>query len=819
VPSYAAPRQLIEYAQENAIPGIRDAADKNWFRSTISTAKWSSQFPYQLKIVKLEGGRYQTATFKGATFTLPVPPESLEISTPFAINTTLTMGGSIEEHSGSPVRQISIAGSFGHLPFRGAAARPSSISFSEAVFAGTIQAAGTVLSAVNALQGKPLTFNVHNDEEFASEEGQGKLTGYFQARAFQGFLESYAELKKSALADARLYRLVLSIHKDDSHYLVTPVTLNVLRSASSPLEYRFSLVLKSTKRIDLNSAGPLQSSYRPIQREPNRMARLLTTSENARKVLQGAKRTILAVGGDLSATIGGTLRELTLFAKDALSVPLSLADLSDQLIQDTKRAVLDLKATGSAIANFPQNFETRFKQVSQNASEINSLLGFAAGEGGDSPETDISAHPAFQAFENPSDNYDFFSSVSVSDLTLSPALVTKVAEERDRVTNLTRDDFRARRDAIQKGIVAISQALGVSHPTFEATYGIAPAPATLVDEVSDDDFEVLFVLNQLVMDLNRLVIQSTNQPSAIMDTLSSVAGMAEASGIAFTVPRSKFAVPFPYGNTLEQLSARYLGTPARWHEIAALNGLRAPFVDEEGFSLPLVANGSGNNVIVTDVSNLHVGKVVWIGSSFATRTRRKVRQIEKLTPTQWLVTVDGDPDLDKYQTLAEAYLFAFLPATVNSQQLIYIPSNVDPGPRDFRTTDIPGVDSQDPYIAVGGVSVLLTPKGDFVLGKNGGTKWAVGLTNISQRLRLMFTTRKGTLLDHPEYGLPIEAGMSIADFTASDIARSIDTMVSLDPTFAGVESVTVQIDGPITKIGAGIMVKNIDTIIPVFVET
>ena len=56
--------------------------------------------------------------------------------------------------------------------------------------------------------------------------------------------------------------------------------------------------------------------------------------------------------------------------------------------------------------------------------------------------------------------------------------------------------------------------------------------------------------------------------------IEAVAGLARASGIAFTVPTSKFAVPFPYGMTLEMLAAQYLGSRDRWMEIAALNGLR-----------------------------------------------------------------------------------------------------------------------------------------------------------------------------------------------------------------------------------------------------
>jgi hypothetical protein len=83
-------------------------------------------------------------------------------------------------------------------------------------------------------------------------------------------------------------------------------------------------------------------------------------------------------------------------------------------------------------------------------------------------------------------------------------------------------------------------------------------------------------------------------------------GQAALSNINFTKPDSKIAVPFPYKITLEQLSATYLGSPERWIEIAALNGLQAPYVDEEGFSYKLTANGSANQITIGSADNLYI---------------------------------------------------------------------------------------------------------------------------------------------------------------------------------------------------------------------
>lgn len=801
--------------------------DRRWFRnSVISGGNWNKLFPYELLVVEQSSdGSYATKTDSQGEikFTLPIPPETIGLSMPFAVSADATLGGVVERHSGAPFRMISLSGTTGVLIGKTEApAVAPTASLSEAIFAGTITQANQTASAFGTLQNGSQTFetNAIADSEFDDTDGMGALTGWYQFRLLQAFFEDYLALKQTKAGQRSV--LALACYKDEAVYLVTPQAFDVRKSASNPLEYMYQLNLKAWKRIKL-SGGTVEiiNTYVPIQRDPNKLAQLLTSIQDSRRVLQGARKTILAVSGDVQHSLFEPMREVCLFAKDALSVPLAIADLADSVIKSTKDAIVTLKGTRKDIFNFPQNAAQRTQQITVEARDAELAIGALAAEKGDDPSTQNSreAHPANTPFVNPSENYDFFSTIQVGDLQLPPPVMAQIAADRARVRRLTRLDFKQRRDTVLATANQFANAIGLGDPTFNKVYGLT-APATpAVEEPTDEDFDIVYALNQVVQELNRLVVSNDNDPNAILDSVTAIAGMATRSGIAFQIPKSKYPVPFPYGSTLEMLSARYLGTPDRWHEIAALNGLRSPYVDEEGFVLPLLTSGARNQIMVSDTSNLHVGKPVWIESNATMRERRTIIKIDKITSTSFILTVDGNADLEKYSVLAEAKLTAFLPDTVNSQQTIYIPSDTEPKEGDFKTQAIPGLDEFDSLIAVGGVDFLLTQSNDLVLTPDAEPRWSVGLTNVIQQIRLAVSTVQGSVLRHPEFGLPLEPGQSIADLSPSQVIRATQTLFAGNPTFTGVKNATLAVTGPTSTLALNVAVSGGgNQVIPVGVE-
>jgi len=810
---------------ESRVGGALD--DPFWQIAEPLGLRWNKVFPYQFIVVRRNGNRYDA--LNNWQFTLPIPPTDLTISTPMAIVTTPTLGGIIEEHNAAPLRTISLRGTTGVLPLKGSAPQAQTLTIADAIFAGTLAGVGgTVRNIRTAISGPTFSPNLISDASFdtqniAASEGFG--TGYFQFQLLRQFLESYITVKKTKAG--KDLRLAFAMWKDISPavYLVTPVLFDMVRNASSPFEYNYNIQLRAWKRVRLKE-GTSFFQHQSIIRRPNDFAAALNRLEAARKAVQAAKNTLRAVRADIDAALFEPLRSVILFAKDTLGVPIVAADLPANIVHDLKEPVLEavgLKTFPHAISRafadigpkIRQQFQTLLQQiqdlsVSSGKAETGTAQQFNAQQ-----ELNGAATPN-KIFDNPNDNFDFFKELRLGALNLSPGTTKQIASERARVRSLTRKDFEAIRDSFQSVLDDFTDFAGAGHPTYTRTFMRQAVVTTKVP--TPDDFDVIFNMNQAILEANRLAASGQVDDRSFLDSINFIAGLATRSGIAFTVPTSKFSVPMPYGHTLEQISALYLGTPDRWHEIAALNGLRAPFVDEVGFDLTLLTNGNGNQVTVSDITNLFVGQGVYISSVSAPRTFRRITGLENLSPGFNVVSVDGDPNLTQYTTLAGAVLHAFLPDTANSQMTIFIPSTETPSQNDFKAKSIPGINEFDDLVRIGGVDLLLTPLGDLVFTPDGDTRLAVGLTNLIQEARLSVATPLGSLIHHPEFGLGISAGTNIADLSAKDLLQAAKNLFANNPKFTGVQSASILLHAPVAQIALTVGIAGTNLNLPLTFE-
>lgn len=795
----------------------------------IDASRWNKSFPYQVMVVQkvADGGYART----GALFTLPIPPESMTITTPFAITTNVTLGGIIEEHNGAPIRTLSFNGTTGVLPLRGAARQLGNSTFDQvsSIFAGTVQGIkGTANAALDL--GSNITggagsrsSNLLDDKEILSDDSVSKSSGYYQFRLFQNFLEKYIALKKTLAG--RNARLAVAVWKDEAVYLVTPQSFVVSKTAGEAYTYNYNLAFKAWRRIKLSTGAAATTRVGPTQKDPNALARILNTVNDARRVLQKSRQTLLAVSGDVDRILFEPLRQVALFVKDAVGANLAFSEIPGSILLNARPAILEWSSANDQVRGVFGSKGSSKSRSDEATTTLKSLSSFSSSIGKDETgngDPNISTNGAINTdptvnsvFNDPNSNFDFLNTVKVGDVNLSPSVLRSITEERDRVRQLKRLDFENMRDGIVNLSTNFASAVGLGSSSYTSTFGKEDRPP--IKEVSQQDYDALFQLNNVGIEMNRLAA-SGKDDNLGFNSMDFVANAAAQSGIPFVKPRSKFAIPFPYGTTLEALALRYLGTPDRWHEIAALNNLREPYVDETGFDLVLLVNSDHSTVVVSDVTNLFVGQLVWLSSNNTARVSRHITGIKEVVPGQHTLSLDGDDITGKFTTVAGATLHAFLPGTVNSQMLIYIPSDKDPTSFDFKGKTIPGVNEFDAMFQIGGADLLLTQSNDLVVTPDGDQRLAIGLANIVQDTRIRLGLQKGKLLHHPGIGLDIRVGQSTVDMDVNQLIAACRDLFADDPAYVGVTGASVTKRGPVAQVSLAVSIAGLDQTIPITVN-
>jgi hypothetical protein len=306
---------------------------------------------------------------------------------------------------------------------------------------------------------------------------------------------------------------------------------------------------------------------------------------------------------------------------------------------------------------------------------------------------------------------------------------------------------------------------------------------------------LLAALEQLVLDMNILIATRDIDDQRIQSSLEYVGGLAEDSDIPFNASSTaKYLAPVPFGLTIEEISARYLGDPDRYNEIITLNNLRSPYIDEDGFFYNLLSNGDGRQFNISSNKNLFVGQKIQLSSNVVPTFTRKITSIERITDTNYLITVDGLSDLNSLTTVNQAKIKGFLPGTVNSQNQIFIPSD-EIVEAESRTYDIPYL-KEDTLTGLSKIDWLIADNGDVVLNSFGEVALANGLNNLVQAMRMKINTAKGQILSNPEFGLGLQPGINVTDANIENILQDLTDMVTQDSRFEGVDNIELNVLPP-----------------------
>lgn len=782
---------------KNEAPNINSTLFQNTTLSDITT-RWSEYWPYQLMLVEVQNGKYAETKYK---YTLPISPQELTVDMPMATTTIPTLNGIVEQHGGVPFRIISIQGSTGIAPIKnsGDAHRDGIlggvVDIGNFAFGGTAQNInGIAKNATKTLRGKSYEIN-KNDGTTTYENDNNRIhdksTGFYQYLLLEQFLASYHNLKqingKLDQIDAKNIRLAFCIWKENAVYLVSGVQLTKKRSVSSPMEYTYNLQLKAWAKVNLSASDIRAYQFRLAARSPSVMADIFNRIRNARETIKGAASLIDSVLKETGQLANEGLRQTTLCLKVITGIQPMVEDFPEYIQKACVKSIMDnwatLQMTQAQLGGFLKSSDNKGKPIDTKFG------------GSYAPSSDAVAQ------------------IPPTAIPLPQAINDQINQELVTAANFSRLDYQGIKGILVSASVELADKIGAGDSNYHTYYDI-PTNNIKSRTPTDQEWGVLYALQESIQVLDYLAASSEINPPTI-DSMDYIAGLAEQAGIAFQKPKSKFAIPFPYGVTLEQLALQYLGDANRWMEIATLNGLKEPYIDEEGFKINLLTNGDRNKLLVLKDNRFFIGQSIWITARFL-REKRRIIDIEEVG-NNFVITVDGEADLQRFKTIEGAYIEAFLPSTVNSQQTIFIPSQHTPSD-DPESKQIPGVDEFDPLLEVGGVDLLLTDSYDLAITNAGDCRLAYGLANIIQIVKIALSTKRGADLQHPTFGFNVSAGTSVADIDVPKLVEAISETFSEDPMFSGVTVTSTKLNGNTLTIDLIVEVVGVSKYIPLTIQ-
>jgi hypothetical protein len=805
----------------------------------IKPENWNEYHPYSFDIVLADPvtghATFQHAPldaiqgfrFNRTSYELPLPPSALSVGLQFASAVQATNKGIIEENNGVVFRTITLTGTTGLWP-----QRPTKESAKGILPQGVAAFLPSTASALNNLVGQVKAVTAAAKDLVGAgdkkgplanlEEYQLKQTGYYRFWLLHNFFVEYAEAKKRV--DGGTIRLVFNSPKDNIAYVVTPVGFDLRRDSGNPLLYRYAITLRCWDIVAAQNNPPAGDDLLPSRRNAFSIRNALDVIRKARRAVQQASNTIRAVQSDINEA-AQTINQGVLVLKDIVSLESDVMDFFPTIMNN-----LDLMIKNNS-AQFAQVVQDSggnlgplgkvFLQGERNLGQIvGSTVGLATGglvnpanpgasgvagaatttgtfadstglgggfnskPSGESVSSEVSSPAASQAVKKVLSDPAVAESIKLTDLTpMPPSVAAQIRKESAAAKELTATDVYNLTDKMKEIGDNIAYSSGMMDPEYARMYGL-PAPQETFRTPTEEEIILAAEIEAgREAFLTTLASGDIYQEKELDPFTDSNDFLAESE--AMTAPISKYPVIVDRGVTLEQMAALYLGDTTRAKEIALLNKLRAPYIDEKGFTRSF-STASGRTFVTNSKDNLAIGQHITIKGNLKPASRRKVLDIQDLGSGSFRVTVDGKANLDQYDAGSNPFLHARQPGTVGTGDILMIPSSVNASQNlDGRSTPI----SDQLSIAdkVFKVDLATGPDGDLVVGPTGEPEIVYGLKNAIQAIQLKLEVEKGELNLHPNFGITAEIGQTIDGDMLANIEQEVRQTIISDPRYANAQ--------------------------------
>lgn len=790
--------------------------------SPIDSSLWYKLLPYRFLLLNASPGDQtgQTKYDLVGAYVLPIGPNNLSYNIPFAALNTPLADGMLVEVNGAPLRSIEISGTTGFLPYRATSA-PSSGGFG----GQTIAAASALATNIGNLGGNT-----------PAGTPDPSNTGYALFHKLLQFFEVWANLSKDATNNN--LRIAFDCPKDNVTYLITPKSFNLVRDSDSPMIYRYSIGLEVWGKCLI---GGVTGKSRPLQpgspfSSRSVLSKILAGIQQGQREINLASNILTAVRSDVNAVLDA-VRQVALAVKSVLNQATSLVDMPNAVVQGVAGSLAsswnNISSAASQVAQSSQvfaktNLWTNFTNaLNQYGSQGNllpskssapSVSGGSSGTvGGSNPSGTIKAkgrahinNPASDAqnsnpYSNPgaqlsnilsdrTQSFDLLAAINLNSLNNIPqSAQAKIDNEYKIVNSFTRLDYQNVRDQVNTLSRAMSTYFGQSTPDYDKYYSNVPNKVGIQNnQLNRAQMDILIALRQIAQNIDQLCAQNTNTQDSIDLSFNYVGSLLAGSGITFSESASKFQAPVPFGMSMAQIANLYLGDFERVNEIVTLNNLIPPYIDEDGTIQFLEVNGSGQSFVIADGSSLILGQGVILSSNTVNPFRVLINKILKINDTEWLITVQNNVSLGNLKVSDKAQVQYFQNGTVNSANVIWIPSNnVNLAALPDRLRPVTFLPDSGGLQQLSGIDWLLTSTNDLAVSSTGAVGLASGLSNLLQALRMKVLTAKGDNFFHPTYGAGVQVGRPVSASQIPQIKTNFINAIQADPRFSEVLGLSV----------------------------
>lgn len=422
------------------------------------------------------------------------------------------------------------------------------------------------------------------------------------------------------------------------------------------------------------------------------------------------------------------------------------------------------------------------------------------------------------------DYYHIWDNLDISSIPLTRQEIKIVQDKITATQRYIKTDFINMRKNIVAARDEIADITGTSDSTYNEIFRRSSV-RTLRNARIKDTYNMQMLQNG-IKSIDFILANSASLSTTSIDPFALARTNANNPDIEIQTGRSGRLVRMYFGDSLEALAYRYFGDSNRWIEIAIANGLKAPYIDEIGEAVPLLSNGSGNqiNIAANDINgNLNkekffINQAVFLQSDGVNfPDQRTVLSIKEVPVSgELVIELDGEDNLSDYTTLDSAYVRVFKPNTINSNFMILIPS-----PQAIETqskNEVPfflAAKKEDERRA--GVDLAFNEDRDLVFTSSGDLQLSYGLSNALQAMQIKMISEKGQSPRHPNFGLPPVQGKkgNQPNQTKQALITSINEMVNTDPRFDRVETLDVKVGNGIVSISLVVRMAGTGTLVPI----